>query len=426
MNILVCTNTFTPHVGGVARSVQQFTEVYRGLGHRVLVAAPRFEDAPEQETDVVRFPALQNFNGSDFSVPLPVPGILAASLDDLDPDLVHSHHPFLLGDTALRIAAARDIPIVFTHHTMYEQYTHYVPGDSPRMQRFAIDLATGYGNLCDVVIAPSESVAEILLHRGVTVPIEVIPTGVDRARLQSGDRTAGRRRAGIPPEAFVVGHVGRLAPEKNLDFLARALTSLTRQDREAMILVVGDGPSRNVIQAALEQHGLGGRLVMTGILEGRELADAYASMDVFAFASRSETQGMVLAEAMTTGVPVVALDAPGVREVVRDRYNGRLLPEENMQTFVQALHWIRSRSIDARATLGSGVAETAERFSIQRTARRALVLYEELVRRGAGTQRLRGDLWATARRRLGEEWKIVKNIGVAAGDAWKAPKPEDR
>jgi len=136
MNILMLTNSFTPHVGGVARSVEQFASEFRNLGYRVVIVAPIFEGMPKDEDDVIRLPALQRFNGSDFSVPLPIPGRLRKILEDIRFDVVHSHHPFLLGDTALRIATTRNIPLIFTHHTLYDQYTHYIPGDSPRMKRF--------------------------------------------------------------------------------------------------------------------------------------------------------------------------------------------------------------------------------------------------------------------------------------------------
>src|SRR5437867_1837186 len=131
----MATNTFTPHVGGVARSVECFTAEYRRLGHRVLIVAPTFENTPDEERDVVRYPSLEHFNGSDFSVPMPMPGLLLSRLAEVPPDVVHSHHPFLLGDTALRVAAAQNVPVVFTHHTLYDQYVHYLGSDSPLLQR---------------------------------------------------------------------------------------------------------------------------------------------------------------------------------------------------------------------------------------------------------------------------------------------------
>src|SRR5690606_8780838 len=160
------------------RSVEAFTAEYRKLGHRVLVVAPEFSGLPDHEFDVVRIPAIQKFNASDLSFALPMPTGLTDILEDFAPDIIHSQHPFLLGNTALRFARYFDRPLVFTHHTLYEQYTHYVPGDLPLFKRFIVELATRYANLCDQVFAPSESIRDILVRRGVSAPIKVVPTGV--------------------------------------------------------------------------------------------------------------------------------------------------------------------------------------------------------------------------------------------------------
>src|SRR5262249_7317091 len=182
--------------------------------------------------------------------------------------------------------------------------THYVPGDSAVLRTFAAALATSFANKCDHVVAPSQSVADILRERGVSVPVSAIPTGIDPGRFAEGDGRAARARHGVPEGAFVVGHVGRLAPEKNLPFLARAVAGFLRTCERAHFLVVGSGPSEEEVGRTFADAGLADRLHLTGTLEGQELADAYHALDVFAFASQSETQGMVLAEAMTAGVPV--------------------------------------------------------------------------------------------------------------------------
>lgn len=416
MNILMVTNTFTPHVGGVARSVQGFTNEFRKQGHHTMVLAPYFENTPQRETDVIRFPAVQHFNGSDFSVPMPVPGRLHSAFKTFRPDIVHSHHPFLLGDTGLRAAAARNIPIVFTHHTLYEEYTHYVPGDSPQLKRFAIDLAVGYCNLCDAVIAPSETVATLLAERGVNVPVEVIPTGVDLKLFAQADGGAVRARFGIPADAFLVGHTGRLAPEKNLSFLAAAIAQFLTANERAHFLVAGAGPSTLDIQAIFERYGMAERLHVAGVMAPKALVNAYAAMDVFAFASHTETQGMVLTEAMAAGVPVVAVDASGVREVVRDGVNGRLLPQDDLASFDAALSWVAELDRGAYEQLGQHVANTAEEFSMSQTAARALALYESLIKNAPTSKEIETSHWASARRRIGEEWKIVRNIAHAVGD----------
>ncbi len=311
MNILMMTNTYLPHVGGVAHSVVSFTEGLRQRGHRVLVVAPTFSGAPRREPHVLRVPAIQHFNGSDFSVRLPIPGLLSSSLDRFAPDVVHAHHPFLMGDTALRAATRRDVPLVFTHHTMYERYTHYVPGHSPRMARFVVRMATDYANLCDHVLAPSQSICDVLAERHVETPITVLPTGIETKHFANGRGSLARQRYGIPAGAKVVGHVGRLAPEKSPELLTHAVARFLRAPSDRYFLVVGDGPARAVIEAIAAEEGVADRVILAGALCGQPLADAYRAMDVFAFTSQTETQGMVLAEAMAAGVPVVAVDAPG-------------------------------------------------------------------------------------------------------------------
>ncbi len=400
------TNTYLPHVGGVARSVESFTHAFRTMGHGVLVVAPTFERMPEHETGVVRVPAIQNFNGSDFSVRLPLAGDLPYELDRFDPDLIHSHHPFLLGDTAMRAATSRGLPLIFTHHTMYEQYTHYVPGNSPTLRRFVIRLATEYANLCDHVIAPSQSVADVLTQRGVRTPITPIPTGIDPSRFTDGDGPAARQRIGIPADAFVVGHVGRLAPEKNLPFLAEAVAAFLAQKETAHCLIVGEGPSRDVIEQTFERAGARDRLHLTGKLTGSDLADAYHAMDVFAFASQSETQGMVLAEAMTVGVPVVAVDAPGVREVVEDGRNGRLLLDEDAEAFTAALVDVADRDEPGRRTMIEAALKTAERFTLKRCASRTLEVYGDLLERRRKARSIEDNPWAQTLRVLEKEWNL--------------------
>jgi 1,2-diacylglycerol 3-alpha-glucosyltransferase len=417
MNIVMVTNTYTPHVGGVARSVAAFSAEYRRRGHRVLIVAPEFAGMPENEVDVVRIPSIQNFNGSDFSVVLPVTGLLTESLDAFKPEIVHAHHPYLLGMTALRIARYRELPLVFTHHTLYEQYTHYVPGDSPTLQRFVIELATHYANLTDQVFAPSESIASLIKERGVQVPIAVIPTGVDVERFACGDGLRFRATIGISEKAFVVGHVGRLAPEKNISFLSEAIVLFLKANKNAYFLVAGAGKSEWEIRDILSRHGLIGRLCLIGVLDHRQLADAYHAMDVFAFASKSETQGMVLTEAMAAAVPVVALDASGVREVVQNETNGRLLHEETHETFAAALKWLADLPSTKIQALQQGARETAETFSMSQTAAQAIACYETLRKQAFVERYVEFEQWQRTLHLIEAEWGIVKGIAESAGAA---------
>jgi 1,2-diacylglycerol 3-alpha-glucosyltransferase len=411
------TNTYLPHVGGVARSVETFSAALRKAGNEVTVVAPEFPDLPERETDVLRVPALQRFNGSDFSVRLPVPGLLTEPLDRFQPDIIHAHHPFLLGDTALRIASGRGLPLVFTHHTLYEQYTHYVPGESETLRRFIIDLSTGYANLCDHVIAPSQSVAALLRQRGVTVPLTVIPTGVNAERFEAANGAAFRQARGIPEKAFVAGHIGRLAPEKNLMFLAQAAAAFLRERSEAWFLVAGTGPLEAEMKTLFAAVGVLDRVRFAGILLGGDLADAYAAMDVFAFASQSETQGMVMAEAMAAGTPVVAVDASGVREVVQDGVNGRKVMVEDQDAFCAALDWVATLPEEARRQLSRHAHKTARGMTIEASAERLATVYRSLIKKRAAWQIPEDGPWQSASRFIAMEWKLLGSLAHAAGTA---------
>jgi glycosyltransferase involved in cell wall biosynthesis len=379
MNVLMVTNTFAPHVGGVAHSVANFAEEYRRRGHRVLVVAPMFNGAARQEADVIRIGALQNFNGTDFSVVFPPRMVLARTVDAFRPDVIHSHHPFLLGATAARLARSRRLPLVFTHHTLYERYTHYLPGDSAVLRRFAVRLSTRYANRSTGVFAPSRSVVEILRKRQVTAPILVVPTGVRIADFLRGNGIGVRSALGIPDDAVVVGHVGRLAEEKNLGFLTRATAAFLSSVPRAYSLIVGEGPSRDAMRTAFRIARVDDRVRFAGTLRSSHLVDAYHAMDVFAFASVSETQGLVLAEAMASGVPVVALDAPGSREIVQDGVNGRLLRTAGEAAFAHALAWVATQSARKAESLRAAARATANSFSLELMADRALTAYQGLV-----------------------------------------------
>lgn len=423
MNILFMTNTYLPHVGGVAHSVAAFEAEYRRRGHEVLVIAPEFPGHTDSTPHVIRVPAIQHFNGSDFSFPVPVPGLLQSALHEFRPDIVHSHHPFLLGATAARIARARQIPLVFTNHTLYEHYTHYIGNETNMLARFITTLTVGYSNLCHAVIAPSQSVAQILRDRGVETHISVIPTGIDTHAFAHGDGAALRREFQIPTDAYVVGHVGRLAPEKNLPFLAHAVAKYLRQHPHAHFLVVGSGPSDEEIRNIFALEQVAERLHMAGVCQEQRLIDAYHAMDSFAFASQSETQGLVLAEAMAAGLPVVALDGPGVREVVVDTINGRLLAAESADDFAAALAWVSGQETLERRNLQAGALRTARKLSMLRTADKALRLYGALIKHQGRRRPAKRSTWRAARKYIQAE---IDYLSVAARASVSALQLDDK
>ena len=267
-------------------------------------------------------------------------------------------------------------------------------------------MATEYCNLCTQVIAPSESIADLLAQRCVTTPITAIPTGIDLDAFGKGDGAACRRQFEIPDAALVVGHVGRLAAEKNLAYLAKAVAQFLWDKPDAVFLVVGSGDFEDDVREIVSEIAGANQLVMAGSHTGQELVDAYAAMDVFAFSSQSETQGMVLAEAMAARTPVVALDGAGVRDVLNES-NGRMLPADApTEAFVAALEDL-TRDREALGRLGESARRSARDFGLGVCANRILALYGRLIEE----QSNRGDAdygpWDRMLARLEIEWNLI-------------------
>ncbi|MCL2689637.1 MAG: glycosyltransferase [Chitinispirillia bacterium] len=418
MNILMITNTYLPFLGGVERSIQTFSDEYRKAGHNVIIAAPADENAKDDAPGVIRVPALQHFNGTDFSVQLPLPGIFASVLKDFTPHIIHSHHPYLMGDSALRIGAHYDIPVVFTFHTFYEMYTHYIPGDSPAMKRFVNALAVGYANMCGCVIAPSGFVAAEIRKRGVEVPIEVIPTGIHLERFRSGDGADLRLECKIPPNAFVAGFVSRLAPEKNIEFLSAAVKRFLLSEPRAHFLLVGTGPSKSYFCSQFEEPSLQNRFHYLDALCGQKLVDAYHAMDFFVFASHTETQGLVIAEALACGVPVVSLRTGVITEIIKDGFNGYLAYDE--REFVDALRRAADLSKRQLSRLHSCASQSVNGFEREVCADRALKVYEKLLIKNFTLRGSDENGWSKTARMLKAEMEIITNMTRALGKTFGA------
>jgi 1,2-diacylglycerol 3-alpha-glucosyltransferase len=415
MKISMFTNTYLPHIGGVARSLSTFTEDLRAEGTEVQVIAPIFPDQEiEDPENVVRVPAIQKFNGSDFSVRIPLVGDVTEKISAFKPDIVHSHHPFLLGDSAVRISRLLQLPLIFTHHTLYEHYTHYVPLDSPALKRFVRDLATQYANICNQVIAPSSGVKNLLYRRGVRTPINVLPTGIDIDRFASGDGEQFRRQHGIGAETLVVGHVGRLAEEKNLSYLAEAVAQAARTIPDMKFLIAGTGDAQSDITRIFMEQGVDQSLCLVGSKTGSDLVDCYAAMDLFVFASQSETQGLVLAEAMAASVPVIGLSAIGVDDVLKHNVNGILLNSTaSVKAFSTAL---KDLLADSRkiSLLRKGCRETVKEFSRQTSCSHLVHLYEEVISNCRHHPTTELDLLDSIMRSIKTEWELLQEKTTAA------------
>jgi 1,2-diacylglycerol 3-alpha-glucosyltransferase len=422
--VVMFTNTFEPMVGGLERSVATAHEDLQRAGHLCRVVTPCFDAARDSRDGVLRVPALRGLGKRKFSIPLPTSRRIRHWIEALQPQLLHAHQPFLLGDTAWQLARLRQIPLVFTHHTFYERYAHCLRMDAERARRMVMDMTTQFCNRSHMVIAPTPSVRRMLLERHVVAPIEVVPTGIDVQLYGSGCRARGRVALGLQIGDEVVGHIGRLSQEKNLEYLTHAALHVLQARPRSKLLLVGEGDRRDWARAQFAAAGMGERLIAPGTLQGVALADAYAALDVFIFGSQSDTQGLVLAEAMAAGVPVVALVAPGASDCIEHERSGWLLPATlGAREFAAAIEQLLAE-LNQRHWLSAGARHRARSYSRSACLERLLTVYEQTLQRCAEVG-CSGRDWDALAPRWGITWKpIVEKLAVALRAAALRPSLE--
>lgn len=402
--VAMFTNTFAPMIGGVERAIANVHEDINKAGHLCRVITPVFKGAEHSTGGVLRMPALTGIGEKEFSLPLPATSRLEHWMEAIDPTLIHSHQPFLLGDTAWRVARLRRVPLIFTHHTLYERYAHYLRMDPERASRLVMEMTTRYANRCDLVIAPTESIRRMLLERAVQVPVEVAPSGIDWPLYASGSRMRGRRSLGISEVDEVIGHVGRLSQEKNLEFLLRAVMHSLHLRPPAKFLLIGDGDRLEWARAMFAKESLAHRLIAPGIITGDALADVYAAMDVFAFASLTDTQGLVLAEAMAAAVPIIALDAPGARDCVLDTVTGHIVAATASEADFAACSVQLLSDTTKLRHMAARAQQHSRQFSRRNCLRRLLQVYERAAAEYRSDTMMPDARWEQLAERFDVEW----------------------
>lgn len=396
MKIAMFSNTFLPQSGGVTRSLLTARAELAARGHDVLLVAPG-SDAVAQLPWVATVPTWLRVPGTEWPAPIALPLAVRRRVAAFAADIIHAHHPFLLGRSASRLARELAVPCVFTCHTRYDLYARLSRLGGPALERAIGNLVTGFCNDMDCVIAPSRSLRDLLRSRGVYTDIDIVPTGFDADRVLHGDGNRFRAAHGIPHDGFVIGHIGRLTGEKNLDYLLDAIIPVLAARPGARFLLGGDGPKAPHVERRLAAAGLWPQVVATGHLHGRQIADALAAMDVFAFASVTETQGIVLLEAQAAGCPVLALDAPGVRDTV-PLVGGWLLPEDSpAYAFSDALCRLEALPPAHLALFGAQASKVAQETSSGKMAEATLTLYRRMIAAQtplrAGGMRMTVDLY---------------------------------
>jgi 1,2-diacylglycerol 3-alpha-glucosyltransferase len=332
MRVLLISDVYFPRVNGVSTSIRTFRGDLANAGVATVLVAPAYEAGAHDDPDTIRVasagvprdPEDRRMKWSALRAAL-------APLALQHFDLVHIHTPFIAHYAGVRFARQAGIPVIATYHTFFEEYLHHYVPMLPRSlgRGLARRFTRSQCAQLQAIVVPSEPMRQLLLEYRIRTRMQVIPTGLSADRYVQGDGARFRARFGIASDRPLLLYVGRVAHEKNIEFLLHSFVALRRTRADAMLVIAGEGPAREHLHSLSVKLGIASHMHFIGYLDReRGLADCYAAADVFVFASRTETQGLVLLEALAQGTPVVSTAILGTASILQPACGARVAPEK--------------------------------------------------------------------------------------------------
>ncbi len=392
-----------PNVYGVPMSVETFRQEFEKLGHTVYIFAPNYSDYQDTNKNVFRYPSIDI--EIKFRLPLGIPYSrkMDKLIEKLDLDIIHSHHPNLLGSAAMKWAKKKNIPLLFTWHTLYDKYTNFVPFlPSKLTASWIINKAVKYANQADSVIVPTQSIEPIIKNWGVAnEKIFPVATGINEAEFSNPDRKKIREQYKIQDDETLLLLVSRLTEEKNIKFLFEAIAEVLKKNsrvhpvksaeggsasqkfNRVKFMLVGDGYLKPELEKEAKKMNLEKQIIFAGAVEAAEIKNYYAAGDIFVYASKSETQGMIITEAMYAGLPIVAVKATGIESLVENDVNG-ILTSENKEEFISAIEkLIEDKDLRDKMSQESKII-AREKYTASASAQKMLEVYKQVIEENRG------------------------------------------
>lgn len=390
MNLLMLSDVYFPRVNGVSTSIRTFAESLSPMGHQVTIVAPDYGQASGQGEhdghgayEVIRLPSrVISFDPEDRLIRACAMRTALTQLAQRHWDVIHIHTPFRAHQLGVRLTKLTGRPTVETYHTYFEEYVAlYLPWlPAPLLRMFARRASRKLCHDVDHLIVPSQQMVGVLDGYGIATPRTVLPTGIDLRAFAGGSGALFRRQHGIPPDRPTLVTVSRLAMEKNIGFLLQVVQRLVADFPTLLFIIAGEGPDATRLKKLTASLGLQHNVRFFGNLDRRtELLDCYRAGDVFVFASPTETQGLVLIEAMALGVPIVSTAVMGTATVLRDARSARI-SEEDVDAFAGHVAQLL-RSPAERAALSTAGALDAQAWSTDGLMEQVVELYAGLTLR---------------------------------------------
>jgi len=377
MKIGFFTDTYTPQINGVVTSIESYRKELEKRGHLVFVFAP----TPKQKKDskkIIRFPSVKFIFQPEMRIALPYSLEALRLLEKIKLDIIHSQDPFSIGLFGLWMAKKFKIPYVHTYHTLYPEYVHYI-WETRLTKKIAKRLSKDFCNQCDLVVAPSTKIKKYLKLWGVKKPLEILPTGIelDEFKIDLGAVANFREKYKILTQEKILIFVGRLGKEKNIELLIKSLKLIKTPG--VKLLIIGDGPHKPKLQSLIKKEGFENKVSLTGYLPRKEVVAALRASKIFVFSSKTETQGLVVAEAMAAGLPVVAVSDLAIADMVKDKKNGFLVKSSAREMAKKIDKLLTNQKLYGRMSRAS--KNLAKNFSAEKQTKKLEKIYQGLLKK---------------------------------------------
>jgi 1,2-diacylglycerol 3-alpha-glucosyltransferase len=375
MRIGMMADVYKPHISGITNYITLYKHYLEQAGHEVYIFTFGDLDYPDDETNVLRSPGLPLVD-TGYYLNFRYSRKAKALLQTMD--IVHVHHPFLSGRLALNYCHPLHIPIVFTNHTRYDLYAQaYMPLLPEEISdTFLQSYMPLFCNAVDLVVSPSPGMADVLRKLGVTCSIEVVPNGVELKRYRESTEDC-RPEFGFTPEDILLIYSGRLAPEKNIDFLLRAFRGVAEAVEIVHLLIVGSGPEEGSLQKLAVELGMANRIHFFGMVSYDRVPQYLAMCDIFVTASITEVHPLSLIEAMASGLPALGVHSVGVGDTIEDGRTG-FLARQDQAAYAAKLTCLCLEN-ELRHKMGLTARQASEKYAIERAIQIMTEHYERLV-----------------------------------------------
>ncbi len=371
------TNTYFPVMSGVVRSVSTFRQAQEELGHTVFVFGQEASNYDDEEPYVFRYPSF-NIPIRNYPATIPVSNHIDWLIPKLKLDVIHAHHPAPMGNAASEKCEKLNIPLVFTHHTRYQEYVQYMGMPEELMKEIIEHQLARYMQKCQHIVVPSESIKEMVESvYGIRERVTVIPTGIDLKPYREVNGRSVRTSRNWTDDKKVIITVGRLVGEKNFDTLIKAFAIVGQKHTDAILALIGDGPDQPELEKLAKKEGISDRVDFIGRVSFEEMPNHLKAADFFAFASITETQGLVTMEAMAADLPVIAVDATGTSDIVENGKDG-ILTENDPVKLAEGIDRVLSDP-ELANHLRTGAIQKAEAFETLNVTNRMINVYGQAI-----------------------------------------------